>query len=332
MKRQPNTPISTQRFYGSVSMNIPVPYTVMLICIGLLFGLFVIYSIVADFTQWYVVKGYLNAKSGMVRVYPLRQGVIKRCLVKEGQHVKKGEVLYTVDTTQHDHVSHPTTYHLLQKRLQYFEQHLKTKQMYLQTIKPLLQKHYVSFLTYQSQQDQINALESNRHEAQMALLRYQQSRIYVVRAPITGVISSLEFGKGQTIDHTKSLLTILPSHTELIAQLYVPVSKSGFLNPSESIVLRYDAYPYQHFGVAKAHIVSITHSVLSDHEEDKPIHIGEPYYKVMAQLDKQFIFLYGHSHALKQGMTCSALIPGAHKKLWRWMFDPFYRYSGGGAA
>ncbi len=323
-------PVAFNRLYGAVSINIPVPYSMMITVISVLFGLFVTYSMVTDFTQLYVVKGYLNAKSGIVSVYPLHLGVIKQCLVKEGQHVKKEQALYIVDTAQNDHASYQTTYRLLQKRVQHIEQQIKVKRLYLQTLDALLKKHYVSLITYQSLQDQISTLEASRHAVRMTLLRHQQSRTYVVRAPIMGVISSLQFGEGQHIDRSKALLTIIPFPAELVAQLYIPVSKSGFLKTTEPIALRYDAYPYQHFGVAKAQIVSMTRSVLSDREEEKPIQIGEPYYKVIARLDKQSIRLEGRSQRLQQGMTCSALISGAHKKLWRWMFDPFYRYSGGG--
>jgi len=324
--KHPTLAPHTQKIYGAVSINVPAPYTMLIIGLGILFGLLLIYSFVVEFTEHYLVQGYLNVKSGMTKVYPLHPGIISHCFVKEGQTVIKNDALYRISTIQDQHIVHHTPeYRLLQNQLTLIDHTLKRKTQYLHTLRPLLKQHYLSQASYQETRDQLSTLKNKQHELKMKIMQYQDSRTYVIRAPMTGIISTLNFDVGQTVQSDQPLLTIIPQNAELVAQLYIPVSKSGFITPQAPIVLRYDAYPYRYFGVATAQIISMTQSILRDRDEDKPIDIGEPYYKVIARLDKQSMMLYGRSHRLYQGMTCSALIAGVHKKIWRWIFDPMRR-------
>ncbi len=319
---------SGKKIYGAVNINMPAPYPLVIAGFILLIGALLILGLCINFTSKYEVKGYLEMKSGTSPIYALRPGVIADTFVKSGQIIKKGQKLFLIDTLA-DQFSYAAEQRLLKKRLQRVESDIAIKQKYLQKLKPLLAKHYLSVTAYQAVRDQLNDLETNRHEQEMALLHHQQSRSYVLRAPISGMISSLVAHDGQTISASQSLLTVLPQESELVAQLYVPVSKSGFLKPGARIALRYDGYPFQHFGIARAHIQTISHSILTDKEEDKPINISEPYYKVLANLDQQYIFASGKTYFLQQGMTCTAVISGAQKKLWRWILDPVHHYARG---
>lgn len=319
---------SGKKIYGSVSINMPAPFSFVLGGFTLIVILFLIYGLTVDFSAMYLVKGYLNSQLGTTQVYASRPGVISHKFVTAGQSIAKGDQLFLVNMVM-DPPSHILEKRLLEERLQRIDRHLKTKNHYLQSLRPLVTKHYVSLASFQSVRDQVTEFETKRHELKMALLRHNQASAYVVRAPINGTISSLEAHVGQQVSLTQSLLTILPKHTKLIAQLYVPVAKSGFLKKGDSIALRYDAYPFQHFGVGKAHIQTISSSILTDREEDKPMQIREPYYKILAYVDHQYILLSGHKHVLRQGMTCTAVMSGNRKKLWRWILDPLY-YAGRG--
>ena len=314
---------SGKKIYGAVSINMPAPYPFIITAFCMILLMLLLYGVSLDFTTTYVVKGYLNPKLGIAPVYASRPGIISRSFVVAGQTVAKGDDLFLVDTLA-DKGAVAAEQLLLDKRLLRLEHHLHAKTQYLHALKPLVAKHFVSVTTYQSLRDQLIALEANRYELKLASIHQRQSVSYRVKAPIQGVVSSVEAQVGQTVTLTQSLLTLVPQHAELVAQLYVPVAKSGFLHPGASIALRYDAYPYQQFGVATAHIQTIAQSISSDREDNKPLKIGEPYYKVMALLDRQFIHLSDKKLLLQQGMTCTAVLSGAHKKLWRWILDPLH--------
>lgn len=311
------------KIYGTVFINVPLQYSIVSCGLGLLLIGFIIFTLVTDYADHYMVRGYLNTKSGVVHVHPLRPGVIRKQLITVGQQVQKGDILYVVDNSYEQFSHYPSIeYRELQAKLAAIKQDLIDKAQQIHNIEPLLKKHYISLSAYHILRNELKELESRRHDLLISLIRYEQSRTYTIRAPIDGEISSIEYELGQVINPMKPLLTIVPSSKELIAQLYIPVSKSGFINQGESVALRYDAYPYQHFGVATGHIVSITHTILMDRNEDKPLTVGEPYYKATVALDKQTINLYGHQHLLQQGMTCTVMISGIRKKIWQWIIEP----------
>lgn len=94
------------------------------------------------------------------------------------------------------------------------------------------------------------------------------------------------------------------------------------------ITLKYDAYPSQRFGFYESRIEEINQTVLSDDKEDKPLRIGEPYYKIKARLIKPYVSVYGKQVRLTHGMMLTAIIRGEKKTIWQWVLDPIYSYYG----
>jgi membrane fusion protein len=120
------------------------------------------------------------------------------------------------------------------------------------------------------------------------------------------------------------LAKILPDGADLIAEIFVPVPQSGYLKKNHAVILQYDAYPAAHFGFHKARISDIGSSIMMEKEEDKPFAMKDPYYKVQANLQSQWIKVYGKNKLLSQGMTFSAWILGPKRKLWQWVLSPLY--------
>ena len=134
--------------------------------------------------------------------------------------------------------------------------------------------------------------------------------------------------QGQYTKSAKPLAQIIPVDTEFVAELFIPAKNAGFLNKNNQIFIRYDAYPYEHFGSYQAVIADVSQSIMTDDEEDKPLQIREPYYKVTAKLASQYVRVYGVNKKLQHGMTLSAVIAGSKRKVWQWILDPLYSYYG----
>lgn len=79
----------------------------------------------------------------------------------------------------------------------------------------------------------------------------------IIRAGRSGYIAIPNVEVGQQVDPSKLLLSIVPERTELYAHLYIPSSAAGFIKPKDKVVLRYQAYPYQKFGLASGSVVSV---------------------------------------------------------------------------
>ncbi len=148
-------------------------------------------------------------------------------------------------------------------------------------------------------------------------------------APHNGVISGLQVKAGYTIDSSRPLLTLLPKNADIQARIAVPVRSAGFLRKGQALHIRYDAFPYQKFGVQSGEIVNISPSlVLPGELTDIPISISEPAYLVTATLNTKEILAYGNNISLKAGMTFSADVDLSQRTLMEWLMEPLYSITG----
>ncbi len=128
--------------------------------------------------------------------------------------------------------------------------------------------------------------------------------------------------KGQQASPLKTAVSILPSGGTLQAQLYVPTRAIAFLDEGQTVRLRYDAFPYQKFGIYRGVISEISKTVLSTADLMIAHETTEPFFLVTVDIAEQAIFAYGKDIPLQVGMSLSADIILEERKLWEWMFEP----------
>ena len=316
--------------YGTVLINTPLPYAVLTIASSMVIGLVCLFLIVGEFSEKFIVNGYIESTKAMARVYPNKKGVIAKRFIQQGDVVEKGDKLFLIDTSYDGLGKKQKDIRAqLQKKKHAIEQQIHAKREHVHALKPLLDKKYIPLATYNEQHDDLVALEQQKNNVDIELINEQREKSYLIRAPIAGIISSVLYQEGQYTQADKPMLKILPKNTDLMASLFIPVRQSGFLHHQNKVMIRYDAYPYQRFGSSSAHIDDISQTVLTDEEEDKPIRIGEPYYKVTAHLNQQFVRVYGQKKNIRHGMTVSAVIVGSKRHVWQWILDPIYSFAGG---
>ena len=304
--------------YGTVLINTPLPYAVLTIASSMVIGLVCLFLIVGEFSEKFIVNGYIESTKAMARVYPNKKGVIAKRFIQQGDVVEKGDKLFLIDTSYDGLGKKQKDIRAqLQKKKHAIEQQIHAKREHVHALKPLLDKKYIPLATYNEQHDDLVALEQQKNNVDIELINEQREKSYLIRAPIAGIISSVLYQEGQYTQADKPMLKILPKNTDLMASLFIPVRQSGFLHHQNKVMIRYDAYPYQRFGFVRARIQHVGESVVMHGEELTPLRIGSPYYKVLAQLDTPFIFFNGKTHKIKQGMTFSAVIVGERKKVWR---------------
>jgi len=163
----------------------------------------------------------------------------------------------------------------------------------------------------------------------VAQLRSQQT--YTIVAPRAGIVNNLQVVEGQQLnpDRQFPLMTILPNESTLRAQLMVPVRSAGFLQEKQEFVIRYDAFPYQKFGMQSGTIQTISKTLLLPHEVlNAPIEISEPVYRVVGELSAMEVQAFGKTFALKPGMTLAADIKLGERSLIEWIFEPLLSLRG----
>lgn len=262
----------------------------------------------------------------------------------------------------------------IQGQLSIQQQQVASNQNLLNRIEPLEAKGYVSVFQVQQQQaalldaqaqyktlarhqldtrQQLDAAQqqlaqlpldeaSKRNDTERQLATVAQSlaqnemgRAILLRSPSDGVVSSVLLKPGQTASAGQSLVSILPKDSQLQAQLLVPSRAVGFIERGNSVVLRYQAFPYQKFGQAYGRIADISHSALSPSEVSALTgqQTQEPLYRVLVALDSQHVTAYGKPEVVKPGMALEADILLERRRLIEWVFEPLYglghRFGGG---
>jgi len=190
----------------------------------------------------------------------------------------------------------------------------------LAAMKTLYHKHFISKNDYQNTVVEVLKTQNQVKHLELEIKNHQQNKYLLVKAPVTGIVTNILLKKGQFVSSSQPLLQVIPEHSQLIAQLNVPTHQIGFLKKGDSVYLKYDAFPAEHFGMYKAVIKEISLNVLTDSDEKKPIRVGQPYYKISAQLDKTQLVIHGEKKPLIYGMTLTGIIPGEKRKIWQWIF------------
>ncbi len=163
--------------------------------------------------------------------------------------------------------------------------------------------------------------------AEIAQLR--GNRAHVLVAPLDGQVSSIGFAEGQRATYEQALMTLLPENSPLEATLLVPVRAAGFLETGQALHIRYDAFPYQKFGLQAGEIVEVTAgTVLPSDQANLPLRISEPVFRVTAVPADDGVPAYGRRFELKPGMTLSADIVLEERSLLQWLLEPLHSLRG----
>jgi membrane fusion protein len=151
---------------------------------------------------------------------------------------------------------------------------------------------------------------------------------YDVRSQRSGRISNLLVKPGMMAQSNYPLMAVLPEDTQLEAVLFVPTRAYGFVQKGQGTRIRYQAFPYQRFGIYGGVIKSVSKSILLPNETTLPVSLQEPMYQVVVELTNQNAQAYGTSVSLQAGMLLEADIMVDSRSLFEWLFEPIYSIKG----
>ena len=192
-----------------------------------------------------------------------------------------------------------------------------------------------------SLQAQLTAIDRNLASLDQERTENNARRQLVITAPQAGTVTALTGNRGQLVQPGQTLATLVPrsrdgSTSRLEAQLFAPSRTAGFVQPGQAVWLRYAAYSYQKFGMAKGEIQSVSRTPINP--QDLPTgqaqalqnaaQSNEPMYRVTVALESQGIATYGQTQALKAGMSLEADVVQERRQIWEWMLEPVLAASG----
>lgn len=171
----------------------------------------------------------------------------------------------------------------------------------------------------------------------------QNRKTSLIVASNTGTVTALAYEQGQAVNAGQSLATLIRNADkkniadDLEVHLYIPSRTAGFVAPGQIVLLRYQSYPYQKFGLQSGIVTAVSKTpfapselpanlastILSNSQQSTlGSSVSEALYRVKVKIDKQSITAYGHEQLLKPGMTLDADIIQEHRRIWEWIFDP----------
>jgi membrane fusion protein len=172
------------------------------------------------------------------------------------------------------------------------------------------------------------AIEREISTKEQELTEYESKRNSVITAPSDGVVTTILAERGQTIQATTPLLSILPAGAVLQAQLLVPSRAIGFIAPDQTVALRYQPFPYQRFGSYQGHVREISRTLITPKDADLPVSLEESVYRVTVALESQAVKAYGEDTALQAGTLLEADIWLDHRRIIEWVLDPIFSVTG----
>jgi membrane fusion protein len=156
------------------------------------------------------------------------------------------------------------------------------------------------------------------------ILSAEAARRFVVVAPRDGIITAIVAEPGQAVA-LHPIATLLPADSPLEAHLFAPSRAVGFVEPGQSVRLRYAAYPFQKFGQYDGVVFQVSRSPLAASELPPqlglPAH-GEGLYRITVRLASPAVNAYGRQQPLSAGMHLEADVMQDRRRLFEWIFEP----------
>lgn len=147
-----------------------------------------------------------------VEIRPQVSGFLTKVNVKEGDHVSKGQVLFTIDQVQLQ-----AAVEQAQAAVAVAQANVNTATTNANNNKILLDKNIISASAYQTSVDALNSAKAQLQQAQAGLTSARKNLSYsVVTAPVSGMVGVIDFKEGALVSPS-TLLTVLSNNSDIEA-------------------------------------------------------------------------------------------------------------------
>ena len=140
-----------------------------------------------------------------------------------------------------------------------------------------------------------------------------------VAAPLDGTAAAVTAGVGQAVGTGAPLASVIPDGHPLRAELYLGSEAIGLLRTGQRVSLRYDAFPYQRYGLYGGSVVEVGRapSMGSGAGEGR-----RGLYRVVVAPDRATVRVEGAETVLQAGMDVRADVEVERRTLLRWLLSP----------
>ena len=252
---------------------------------GSTFG--IVWLSVAETEEIVIAIGKLEPKGGVIDVQMPLEGVARKILVKEGDKVKKGQLLINLDTE------------ITEARNVALMKTLEINNAMSQKLNFLVNEGAASEMQYLELQTKIEDIKS-QIKTNLVTLKYQK-----ILSPADGIVFELQpKGPGYVAQTSQPVLKIVPTNN-LIAKVEIESRQIGFVKVGKQAEISIDSFPASDFGA----IEGVVESIGSDALPPNPSQ-GKGYrFPANISLNVQYLEIKnGKKLPLQAGMSLSANI------------------------
>jgi hemolysin D len=143
-------------------------------------------------------------------------------------------------------------------------------------------------------------------------------------APVNGTVLSLNINNsGEVVQPGQTIAELAPQNAPLILETVLPTQEAGFIKIGNTAKVKFDAYPYQDYGVITGKVISIS-------PDSKPDEKLGAVYRVGIALDRNYVKTHHQTVKFKVGQTASAEIIIRRRRIADMLLEPIKQLQKGG--
>ncbi|MBD2308083.1 HlyD family efflux transporter periplasmic adaptor subunit [Chroococcidiopsis sp. FACHB-1243] len=143
-------------------------------------------------------------------------------------------------------------------------------------------------------------------------------------APVNGFISSLNLRNiGEVVQPGQTIAEVAPYSAPLILSASLPNQEAGFVKRGMPVQVKFDAYPYQDYGIVPGKVISIS----SDAKPDEQL---GAVYRVEVALERNYVTANYQTIYFRAGQTAAAEIVIRRRRVADILLEPIKQLQKGG--
>lgn len=179
-----------------------------------------------------------------------------------------------------------------------------------------------------NQEKEITALQAEiaQTKSQLESLRFQLGQRVLV-APVSGTVFQLPIQRaGAVVQPGTMIADIAPAGMPLVVRAQMPTTDSGFLRKGLVVKLKFDAYPFQDYGVMSGKLVDISPTTLDVDTPNGKVAA----YNLEIAINQRCIPTANKCIELRPGDTATAEVIVRQRRIIDFLLDPFKQLQQGG--
>ncbi|MDZ8054835.1 MAG: HlyD family efflux transporter periplasmic adaptor subunit [Aulosira sp. ZfuVER01] len=248
----------------------------------------------------------------------------KRLYEKAKSDIKQGKWRLTEEQSRYQ-----ATMNQLQADIEQAKLRLQEEQNSYQS---LLQTGKLAVLKNQQQlkdiETQIAGLRSQVLQARSEITSLKiQLQQRIVRSPVDGTLFEFPIGKpGAVLQPGQRIAQVAPRNVGVVLKAQMPSQDSGFLKVGMPVKIKFDAYPFQEYGITQGKVTWIS----PDSRVQQTPQGNIETYELEISLEKQYIQNGEKRIALTAGQTANAEVIIRQRRVIDFVLDPFRKLQKGG--